>query len=148
MTDCDPEDSDIPDETAEVTGKKGSFEKLRGIYQGRFWQRWTMGKKDELEERVVTPKTSRLQCRMRSFKSDLKAAKAVGMIIATFIILWTPFMLIVLLTSINVQVRFGAVIFVKCLHYSNSAINPVLYVALNRIFRTALKKIPLKLRKL
>ena len=57
-------------------------------------------------------------------------------------------MAVVLLTSVKVRVGFDAVILVKCLHYSNSAINPIIYVAFNKIFRTAIKKVPSKLRKL
>ena len=78
--------------------------------------------------------------RFRKFQREFRAAKIIGLIIGTFIILWTPFMLVVILSSLKVPVSYNMVMTAKCLHYANSAINPILYVVLNRMFRKGVKK--------
>lgn len=55
-------------------------------------------------------------------------------------------MIVIVLVYVDVRVSFDVVLLAKCLHYSNSAINPILYVILNSVFRKALRKVPAKLR--
>ncbi|XP_065070581.1 muscarinic acetylcholine receptor M1-like [Rhopilema esculentum] len=55
--------------------------------------------KEELPESGNTVVTkSRCMWRLRGIKRELKAAKAIALIIGTFLLLWTPFMVVVLLT--------------------------------------------------
>ena len=54
-------------------------------------------------------------------------------------------MIVVLLTSFDVPVSMDTVIVAKCLHYANSAINPILCVVLNKQFRRAVRNFMRKL---
>ena len=76
-----------------------------------------------------------------NWKSHLKATKVIGLKLGMFLLLWTPYMVVVALTYFKVEVSFDTVLVVKCLHYSNSAINPILYVLSNRMFKDALRRI-------
>eukprot|EP00112_Aurelia_sp_Birch-Aquarium-sp1_P010290 Seg2203.6 transcript_id=Seg2203.6/GoldUCD/mRNA.D3Y31 product="putative G-protein coupled receptor No18" protein_id=Seg2203.6/GoldUCD/D3Y31 len=83
--------------------------------------------------------------RLRRLNKELKAAKIIGAIIGTFLVLWTPFMMVVILACVNVPISMNTVIVVKCFHYANSAVNPILYVMLNSEFRTAARSMMTKL---
>ena len=74
---------------------------------------------------------------VRRLKREMKAAKHIGAIIGTFLVLWTPFMLVVILASFEVPISMDTITIAKCLHYANSAVNPILYAVLNRAFRRA-----------
>ena len=75
--------------------------------------------------------------RIRRLNREMKAAKHIGLMIGTFVVLWTPFMLVVMLASFEVPISMDTITIVKCLHYANSAVNPILYAVLNRAFRKA-----------
>eukprot|EP00794_Sanderia_malayensis_P018083 gene18083-19890_t len=79
--------------------------------------------------------------RFQRFQREVREAKMIGLIIGTFLSLWTPFMLVVVLSSFKVAVSMDMIVVVKCLHYANSATNPILYVLLNKIFRQAVRKV-------
>ena len=79
--------------------------------------------------------------KIRRFKKELRAAKVVGLIMGTFLICWTPFNVLMLLYAIHVNTVMRYVMLAKLLHYLNSAINPVLYVVLNKVYRTAVGKV-------
>ena len=78
---------------------------------------------------------------LRRINIEMEAAKLIAAIVGTFLVLWTPFMLVVILASFGVPVSLDTVIIAKCLHYANSAVNPILYVVLNMPFRRAARSV-------
>ena len=88
---------------------------------------------------------ARREHKIRVFRRELRAAKVVAFIMGAFIICWTPFMCLNLLYAFNMLTSDYKVIriimFAKDLHYLNSAINPILYVVLNKVYRSAIFKI-------
>ncbi len=76
--------------------------------------------------------------KLQQKKADLKAAKTLSFIIGVFLLTWTPFLITVMIYTwepglIGLRLTYA----VKCLHYSNSGLNPFLYTVLNRAFRQA-----------
>ena len=75
-------------------------------------------------------------------KTEVKAAQTLSLIMGAFLLTWTPFIMAVMLYQWNkslVKYRWTAI--VKCLHYSNSGLNPFLYSILNVNFRKAFASI-------
>lgn len=87
-----------------------------------------------------TSKHKRHEQRAHRFKKELRATKVVGLIIGTFVLCWTPFMILMALFLAKVKVTHRAILIAKNLHYLNSAINPILYVVLNKVYRRAVHK--------
>ncbi|XP_012558634.2 muscarinic acetylcholine receptor M3 [Hydra vulgaris] len=89
--------------------------------------------------------------KIREFKREMRATKVIGLIMGTFLFCWTPFMAVIILSTIAPRSSYLAsyIMFTKDLHYLNCAINPILYVVLNRVYRSAVlktfKQIKLKL---
>ena len=86
-------------------------------------------------------KQRRHEQKVRRFKKEIRAAKVVGFIMGTFLVCWTPFMVFIVLaiTGFNgFDMRSLSV--AVSLHYLNSAINPILYVMLNKVYRKAVVK--------
>ena len=91
---------------------------------------------------------ARREHKIRLFRKELRAAKVVALIMGTFIVCWAPFMSLNLMYAFDKLAVFfdprtltRMVMFAKDLHYINSAINPVLYVVLNKVYRSAIFKI-------
>ena len=84
-----------------------------------------------------------------TFRQDMKAARTLSIIVGTFTLCWCPFFVILLLfvycppQTCIFYPKVGSL--VKWLHYGNSAMNPVLYACLNKRFRSAFKKVILKM---
>ena len=79
----------------------------------------------------------------KHLEKELKAAKTISLVIGAFLICWLP---LFLLSILNVhcsecRITFEGVIIVKWLHYTNSALNPIIYSMHNRDFRAALQLI-------
>lgn len=78
---------------------------------------------------------------LRCLKRELKAAVTLSLILSCFIVSWTPFM------ALNIEnyrcpdcfISIDLVKYFKLLHYSNSAVNPILYILLNRRWRAAFR---------
>ena len=76
---------------------------------------------------------------MRALKRELKAALTLSLILGCFIISWTPFI------ALNIEhyrcphcpISFKMLEYFKMLHYTNSALNPVLFILLNKRWRSA-----------
>ena len=72
-------------------------------------------------------------------KREFKAALTLSLLLGVFVATWTPFM------ALNMEsyrcpschIDFHLVKYFKILHYSNSAMNPLLYIILNKRWRAA-----------
>lgn len=80
--------------------------------------------------------------RSRKYKSDVKAAKTIAVVIGAFIICWLPFFVSVLGYVYNPHF-YPLPIFkaIKWLEYLNSCLNPIIYTCLNTTYRKAFKRL-------
>ena len=87
--------------------------------------------------------------KVKAVGRELKAAKNLGIVMGSFLIAWTPFMIMNILVYMYCypytpkcieMVPYTPTKYFKLLHYSSSALNPCLYVLLNRQWRFAFKK--------
>ena len=90
----------------------------------------------------LTSQSSMRQMR-RVLQTDLKAAKTLAIVMGAFIACWSPY-IISMLISVSCprcmsQNKVAEAM--KWLHYSNSAVNPIIYTVLNRHFRAAFRRI-------
>uniref|UniRef100_A0A8C5GJ77 G-protein coupled receptors family 1 profile domain-containing protein n=1 Tax=Gouania willdenowi TaxID=441366 RepID=A0A8C5GJ77_GOUWI len=79
-----------------------------------------------------------LQSSLKVNRSELKAARALGVVVVVFLMCLTPFYLVLLTTRFGVK-SLSSYIFVICLFYFNSLLNPVIYVFLYPWFRKCVK---------
>ncbi|XP_028316696.1 trace amine-associated receptor 6-like [Gouania willdenowi] len=79
-----------------------------------------------------------LQSSQKVNRSELKAARALGVVVVVFLMCLTPFYFATLTTGLGVK-NISSYIFVICLFYVNSLLNPVIYVFLYPWFRKCVK---------
>ncbi|XP_028291316.1 trace amine-associated receptor 6-like [Gouania willdenowi] len=79
-----------------------------------------------------------LQSSQKVNRSELKAARALGVVIVVFLMCLTPFYLVSFTTGLGV-ISASSYIFVIGLFYFNSLLNPVIYVFLYPWFRKCVK---------
>ena len=81
--------------------------------------------------------------RVKFLWREVKAAVTLLLLLAVFVVAWTPFI------AINIEyyrcptchIEFRLVKYFKMLHYSNSALNPILYVLLSKKWRAAFRMV-------
>ena len=84
--------------------------------------------------------------RSRSMKRDMRIAVTIALVIGFFVIAWLPFFTVQLLLVFCQQCRpriysTDLLLFVKFMHYSNSAVNPIVYAVKIPEFRRAFKQL-------
>ncbi|GMR47419.1 hypothetical protein PMAYCL1PPCAC_17614, partial [Pristionchus mayeri] len=81
-----------------------------------------------------------------SLRTELRVARTTSVVVAAFVFCWFPFMTIYLLQAYD-MCAYGVCVptwlftFTFWLGYANSALNPILYAAFSRDFRTAFRKV-------
>lgn len=93
---------------------------------------------------LPTPRYSKRSCvnlSVRCLWREIKAALKLSFILACFVASWTPFMALNIehFLDPNCHIGMATVKYFKLLHYSNSALNPILYVLLNKTWKTVVK---------
>lgn len=82
----------------------------------------------------------------RSMKRDMRIAVTIALVIGFFVIAWLPFFTVQLLLVFCERCKpriysTDLLLFVKYMHYSNSAVNPIVYAVKIPEFRRAFKQI-------
>ena len=77
------------------------------------------------------------------YKREIKAAKTLAMVMGIFIVCWTPFFVTNILVTFykGLPVHPIITLAIKLLHYSNSALNPIIYSSTNRDFRNKILRV-------
>ena len=79
--------------------------------------------------------------RKKDRKKQFKAAKTIAVVILAFFICWCPFFMLNLAYGLHpTWIIPGALITIsKWLHYTNSALNPIIYACFNQEYRSAFR---------
>lgn len=82
----------------------------------------------------------------RSMKRDMRIAVTIALVIGFFVIAWLPFFIVQLLIVFCEKCQPGIfrteiLLFLKFMHYSNSAVNPIVYAVKIPEFRRAFKQL-------
>ena len=82
-----------------------------------------------------------IKCTMKHGKRDFKAIRTISIVILAFFVCWCPFFLLNLLYGLMPEWEIpGEVITIsKWLHYTNSALNPIIYACFNLQYRSAFR---------
>ena len=94
----------------------------------------------------IRTRSSSIANGIRALKRELKAALTLSLILGCFILSWTPFI------GLNIEyfrcpecpVNFDLIKYFKMLHFTNSALNPLLFILLNKRWRSAFFKVVLR----
>jgi len=82
----------------------------------------------------------------RTMKRDMRIAITIALVIGFFVIAWLPFFIVQLLLVFCMKCQPGIfstelLLFLKFMHYSNSAVNPIVYAVKIPEFRRAFKQL-------
>ena len=93
--------------------------------------------KEVARQQNETPKIASPQQKSR-LSTDVKAIKTIAIVVVAFFLCWCPFFVVVLVNGFCKCVsNEHLIVLVKVMHYSNSALNPIIYVWHNTQYRKA-----------
>jgi len=97
----------------------------------------------------VARRQARMITKNLSYKTDIKAAKTIAVVIGAFVICWLPFFVLILGFALNKKFLTDMRIYrgIKWMEYLNSCLNPIIYCCLNRTYRGAFKRLFKRWRK-
>ena len=79
------------------------------------------------------------QRQKNKFAVEIKAIKTIAIVVVMFSVCWCPFFVVIVVNGFCKCVKNKQLItFVKIMHYSNSALNPIIYVWYNKQYRKGL----------
>ena len=100
---------------------------------------WFRSSKHHFSVAKIRTRSSSIVNSLRALKRELKAALTLSLILGCFVVSWTPFI------GLNIEyyrcptcpIDFELLKYFKMLHFTNSALNPLLYILLNKRWRSA-----------
>lgn len=100
---------------------------------------------------MVARRQSRMINLHQSYKTDIKAAKTIAVVIGAFVVCWLPFFVMIIGYAVDQNFisdpHFKVLRAIKWMEYLNSCLNPIIYCCLNRTYRGAFKRLFKKWRK-
>ncbi|XP_020914617.1 alpha-1A adrenergic receptor [Exaiptasia diaphana] len=98
---------------------------------------------------AVARRQARLITKNLSYKTDIKAAKTIAVVIGAFVVCWLPFFVIIIGYAFDKKFLKNMQVYsaIKWMEYLNSCLNPIIYCCLNRTYRGAFKKLFQRWRK-
>lgn len=92
---------------------------------------------------AVARRQARMITKNLSYKTDIKAAKTIAVVIGAFVVCWLPFFVLILGFALDKKFLEDMRIYrgIKWMEYLNSCLNPIIYCCLNRTYRGAFKRL-------
>lgn len=98
---------------------------------------------------AVARRQARMITKNLSYKTDIKAAKTIAVVIGAFVVCWLPFFVLIIGFAVDNAFLKDMRIYrgIKWMEYLNSCLNPIIYCCLNRTYRGAFKRLFKRWRK-
>ena len=100
---------------------------------------------------MVARRQSRMINIHQNYKTDIKAAKTIAVVIGAFVVCWLPFFVTIIGYAVDRNFiedpHFRVFRAIKWMEYLNSCLNPIIYCCLNRTYRGAFKRLFKRWRK-
>jgi hypothetical protein len=90
---------------------------------------------------MVARRQARIINLHQNYKTDIKAAKTIAVVIGAFVVCWLPFFVTIIGYAVDSNFindpHFKVLRAIKWMEYLNSCLNPIIYCCLNRTYRGA-----------